>query len=104
EITGFAVPSLFSGAGSDQALDFRKVDAPEAPVPASEVSFELSSIPVKSAEPAPEREPAADVDGAYFDLIPQESGATTPAAGQWPEPAPGQSGDISGAIETGFDL
>src|SRR5215813_6428874 len=106
ETTGFSVPSLCSGAGQDQVSDFRQVEAPEAPVPASEVSFELSPTLVESAEPAPDGEPAPGVDGGYFDLIPQESAGTTPspASPQWSDRPEVGSSNSSGTVESGFDL
>jgi hypothetical protein len=121
QTTGFAVPSIFSSSAPDHVLDFKQVEAPEAPAPANEVAFELSSAPATPAsEPEPPVEPAAtDVkydgkydgksDGKYFDLMPPDSSASSasPAAPSVAQPAEvieNLSSSSTEVSESGFDL
>ena len=102
--TGFAVPSLFSGSGQDQVLDFKQVEAPEAPALSNEVSFDLSSVPEESAAPVAETQSAPSTDGKYFDLIPEEK----PAAAAVKESVESSDQSVDLAVgpssESGFDI
>jgi hypothetical protein len=87
-------------------LDFRQVDAPEPPPPANEVSFELSSVPSESSEPASNPEAAVRTDDRYFDLIPQQGPSTTaPTEPTRPsERVEAPSTESAVAAGTGFEL
>ena len=106
QVNGFAVPSTFSATGPDNVLDFKQVEAPEAPEPANEAAFELSAAPlITSGEQEPAVEPPA-VDGKYFDLINQDSSASAvpPSAAETSEKIENLSVGSPEISESGFDL
>ena len=107
QATGFAVPSLFSDNAKEQVLDFKQVEAPEPPVSASGVSFELNSPPIESTESAPDLSPSTGADGKFFDLMPAEATPDVPPqteAKRWAHLPEAPSAETAPTTESGFDF